>query len=121
MFCHFKSVHLWCDLRICKSVVGSRLISTSTLSHSQYRLPERTRILSSGAQILVRAGPSQSVRTRVSMATAGETFFLDEFAVRQWDDPNYSGTRISFSKTDFIERIHEFHSKARLHHLFPGS
>ncbi|EIE18622.1 flagellar associated protein [Coccomyxa subellipsoidea C-169] len=45
------------------------------------------------------------------MAIAGETFFLDEFAVRQWDDPNYSGTRISFSKTDFVEKIHEFHSK----------
>jgi hypothetical protein len=25
---------------------------------------------------------------------------------RQWDDPNYSGTRISYDKAAFVERIH---------------
>ena len=35
---------------------------------------------------------------------AGETFFLDAFAVRQWDDPNYSGSRISWDKADFVKR-----------------
>ena len=45
------------------------------------------------------------------MAT-GETFFLDEFAIRQWDDPDYSGTRISYSKADFVEKLHNFHAKA---------
>mmetsp|Transcript_29396 Transcript_29396/g.75998 ORF Transcript_29396/g.75998 Transcript_29396/m.75998 type:complete len:289 (+) Transcript_29396:115-981(+) len=34
-----------------------------------------------------------------------ETFFLDEFAQRQWDDPNYSGTRISFDKAEFVARV----------------
>ena len=28
----------------------------------------------------------------------GEAFFLDGFALRQWDDPNYGGTRVSFDK-----------------------
>jgi len=37
----------------------------------------------------------------------GDTFFLDDFAIRQWDDPNYSGTRISFDKAEFVKRVHE--------------
>lgn len=37
----------------------------------------------------------------------GDTFFLDNFAVRQWDDPNYSGTRIDFDKAEFVARVHE--------------
>lgn len=36
----------------------------------------------------------------------GDTFFLDDFAVRQWDDPNYSGTRISYDKAAFVETVH---------------
>ena len=35
---------------------------------------------------------------------AGEVFFLDEFAVRQWDNPNCSGTRISFDKAEFVAK-----------------
>ncbi|KAK9904840.1 hypothetical protein WJX75_003595 [Coccomyxa subellipsoidea] len=45
------------------------------------------------------------------MTTAGEMFFLDEFAIRQWDDPNYSGTRICYSKSDFVEKLHDLHAK----------
>lgn len=44
------------------------------------------------------------------MALAGDVFFLDSFAIRQWDDPNYSGTRISFDKAEFVRRIHEAHA-----------
>jgi hypothetical protein len=25
----------------------------------------------------------------------------------QWDDPNYSGTRVSFDKATFVQRVHE--------------
>jgi hypothetical protein len=35
----------------------------------------------------------------------GDTFFLDNFAVRQWDDPNYSGTRIQYDKAEFVEKV----------------
>lgn len=45
-------------------------------------------------------------------ALSGDIFFLDEFAIRQWDDPNYSGTRISGDKGQFVKRIHELHSEA---------
>ena len=42
---------------------------------------------------------------------AGPVFFLDAFAGRQWDDPSYSGTRVSFDKAEFVARIHELHSQ----------
>lgn len=37
----------------------------------------------------------------------GDTFWLDSFALRQWDDPNYSGTRISYDKAAFVQTVHE--------------
>lgn len=42
----------------------------------------------------------------------GDMFFLDDFAARQWDDPNYSGTRISFDKSKFVETVHELFKKS---------
>ena len=41
----------------------------------------------------------------------GDVFFLDEFAIRQWDDPRYSGTRIDGDKQAFVDEIHRQHSK----------
>ncbi len=35
---------------------------------------------------------------------AGDVFFLDAFAGRQWDDANYSGSRIAWDKADFVRR-----------------
>jgi hypothetical protein len=34
----------------------------------------------------------------------GDVFFLDEFADRQWDDPNFSGTRFSCDRKAFVDR-----------------
>jgi hypothetical protein len=36
----------------------------------------------------------RAAASRTAMALAGPVFFLDDFAIRQWDDPNYSGTRM---------------------------
>ena len=38
---------------------------------------------------------------------SGDTFYLDNFAIRQWDDPNYPGTRIDFDKAEFVAKVHE--------------
>ncbi|KAK9807835.1 hypothetical protein WJX72_010616 [[Myrmecia] bisecta] len=46
-----------------------------------------------------------------SKLLAGDVFFLDEFAVRQWDDPSYSGTRLHFDKAEFLERVHHHHAQ----------
>lgn len=41
----------------------------------------------------------------------GDTFFLDEFADRQWDDPKFSGTRMTCDKKQFVQRVHDlFHA-----------
>jgi len=49
--------------------------------------------------------------TRAAMARpaqpaqpSGDVFFLDAFALRQWDDSDYSGTRIAWDKADFVKR-----------------
>lgn len=39
----------------------------------------------------------------------GDTFFLDEFADRQWDDPNFSGSRFSCDKAQFVDKVHAAH------------
>mmetsp|Transcript_12985 Transcript_12985/g.37348 ORF Transcript_12985/g.37348 Transcript_12985/m.37348 type:complete len:249 (-) Transcript_12985:1700-2446(-) len=41
----------------------------------------------------------------------GDVFFLDEFADRQWDDPNFSGTRFSCDRKAFVDRVHQVAEK----------
>lgn len=58
------------------------------------------------------AGNRHSVRSVATMAApqlAGDVFFLDSFAIRQWDDPNYAGTRIAGDKAEFLRKVHEAH------------
>ena len=40
----------------------------------------------------------------------GDVFFLDEFAMRQWDDPKYGGTRIAYDKAAFVREVHALHA-----------
>lgn len=42
-------------------------------------------------------------------ALVGDVFFLDDFAIRQWDDPSYQGTKITYDKADFVKKVHEYH------------
>ena len=34
-----------------------------------------------------------------------DMFFLDPFATRQWDDMDYSGTRLTVDKRKFLEEV----------------
>lgn len=56
-----------------------------------------------------------STRSVVAMASdlAGDVMYLDGFAIRQWDDPHYSGTRISYDKAEFVRKVHEYHKEGR--------
>eukprot|EP01024_Parvocaulis_polyphysoides_P069846 TRINITY_DN85845_c0_g1_i1.p1 TRINITY_DN85845_c0_g1~~TRINITY_DN85845_c0_g1_i1.p1 ORF type:complete len:236 (-),score=30.60 TRINITY_DN85845_c0_g1_i1:334-936(-) len=36
---------------------------------------------------------------------SSKTFYLDEFAIRQWDDPDYQGTKIQYDKQKFVEEV----------------
>ena len=49
--------------------------------------------------------------TTSATTSQGEYFFLDAFAERQWDDPNYKGGRISASKEVFTQRVNEHYAK----------
>ena len=42
---------------------------------------------------------------------AGDTFFLDDFALKVFDPDTASGTSISFDKADFVRVVHEHHAK----------
>ncbi len=48
-------------------------------------------------------------------AAAQQTFFLDEFAHKQFNDvnPDYSGTRIHVDSADFVARIQQYHDYGR--------
>ena len=91
----------------------------SALTASLRRLANPRRVSASGTLV-----PSIQTRSRVStsvpllMAASAssssdglvtDTFFLDDFAMRQWDDPNYGGTKIDFAKADFVKRVHDAH------------
>jgi hypothetical protein len=46
----------------------------------------------------------------MSALISGNIFFLDSFAMRQWDDPAFAGTRMTGDKTDFVRRVHAHHA-----------
>lgn len=64
------------------------------------------------AQISIKnTSRPKEARCLDASACMGGVFFLDKFAIRQWDDPNYSGTRIQGDKQHFIDEIHRQHSQ----------
>ena len=53
-----------------------------------------------------RARPVAASRSAMAQPAqpSGDVFFLDAFALRQWDDSDYSGTRIAWDKANFVKR-----------------
>ena len=63
--------------------------------------------------LMTNASSSKSSNTVVDERTLStDIFFLDDFAIRQWDDPNYSGTIIAHDKIDFVRKIHDYHTSS---------
>ena len=58
-------------------------------------------------------GCTQTAASSATLASMGDVFFLDEFASRQWDDPDYSGTSIEGNKQEFVDEVHRQHRHAR--------
>ena len=54
-------------------------------------------------------GRTQIAASPATTASMGDVFFLDEFAIRQWDDPDYSGTSIEGNKQEFMDEVHRQH------------
>jgi hypothetical protein len=63
--------------------------SSVALRHSSRPLLARARALSAAPRRAAAAPPRA-----MEASLAGPVFFLDDFAIRQWDDENYSGTRM---------------------------
>lgn len=111
-----------CDLQISRSVYcllrsqppfqnPLKALSARNNSIETDIFPSSSRRAQGGAQ-----GGTKLCSNTCSMTVAGDSFFLDEFALRQWDDPNYSGTRISYSKDGFVRKVHDYHSKVKAQH-----
>ena len=75
--------------------------------------PTALRLRTPRTSVVLRPSPRPAPRTMASTPTSdlyGSTFFLDGFAMRQWDDPTYSGTRLVGDKADFVQKVHAFHA-----------
>jgi hypothetical protein len=58
-----------------------------------------------------RLAPRRQSQARRPIAMAqplisGDRFWLDTFCLRQFDDPNFAGTRVKYDKKEFVDRIH---------------
>jgi hypothetical protein len=103
-------------LTLCDALVGPRSLTehmfASTRSAAAARcsllLPTRT---PSRTHVPHSSTTSTSTPAAAMAASSallhGGTFFLETFALRQWDDPGYSGTRLAFDKAQFVARVHE--------------
>ena len=95
-----------------------RALLTRTFAHHHHRggvvgaVLERQRAGDRRARRPLARGSSGWGRRTRAMASDGlvtDVFFLDDFAIRQWDDERYSGTRIAFDKAEFVKRVHDAH------------
>ena len=60
----------------------------------------------------LRHAASSASSSRMELP-AGDTFFLDDFAARQWLDPSYSGTKLEGGLAEmaaFVARVHDLHA-----------
>ena len=77
-------------------------IQTRTVASSAIAGRYSSRIRSSNLSL------SAASRTRL-LTMSTPTFTLDEFVLRQFDDPNYSGAKIDYDKPAFEAEINKLH------------
>ena len=96
----------------------ARAVSSAAFAFtaSLRRLASPRRVVAAGT-LVPPARPTRRPATTAPMASSPsssglvtDTFFLDDFAMRQWDDPNYGGTKIDFDKAAFVARVHDAHA-----------
>ena len=96
----------------------ARAVSSAAFAFtaSLRRLASPRRVVAAGT-LVPPARPTRRPDTTAPMASSPsssglvtDTFFLDDFAMRQWDDPNYGGTKIDFDKAAFVARVHDAHA-----------
>jgi len=66
--------------------------------------------------------PRSTFSSKSKMAASlisGETFFLDHFALRQWQDSGFAGTRMDCDQQEFVDKVHS-HFKSGGENLVEG-
>ena len=63
-----------------------------------------------GLRVLTLLKPLAPARLLVTMsAAAGHTLVLDSFCLKQFDDPEYTGTRVAYDKAAFEAKVNALH------------
>lgn len=107
-----------CSAQRCSrlSITHSAPSHTSTHTHTQagcpppqcYGQPRQWPTSAPDNRSHLISHKGRTTRASASMAAqqlpAGDVFFLDEFAVRQWNNANCSGTKIDHDMADFVAR-----------------
>ena len=62
---------------------------------------------------VARSSASSRLASRLLSMSAAHQFVLDPFALRQWDDPAYTGTKIDYEKAAFQAKINEFYESGK--------
>lgn len=95
----------FCNPSSSSSYLSSRKSSSNNTNNKTKKKRAKT--------LMTNASSSKSSNTVVDERTLStDIFFLDDFAIRQWDDPNYSGTIIAHDKIDFVRKIHDYHTSS---------
>lgn len=91
------------------SIAGTQLAASGALIYCARMLVQRHWLPRSGVQCVAAGSRSRCVTmaAQLDKLLHGDVFFLDAFALRQWDDPAYGGTRIAYDKAAFVARVHE--------------
>lgn len=50
-------------------------------------------------------------RLLVTMSAASHTLVLDSFCLKQFDDPEYTGTRVAYDKVEFEAKVNALHTE----------
>jgi len=74
--------------------------SVLTSVHFSRRTPRHSCVKMSSIPDSIETAESDEVK---------RTFFLDDFARRQWNDPHYGGTQISYDEEKFVQHVEAAH------------
>ena len=64
-----------------------------------------------GTSALLRRSHLLGSRIALLSMSASQTFVVDPFAFRQFDDPSYAGSRVEYDKDAFAARVEKLHAE----------
>ena len=104
VFIRLKPQHWVPTLALVSRRLHTRSVPAALVCTERIRTAQRSASRRHGAAHRTSPIAASHAAMAHSSPPAGDVFFLDAFALRQWDDSNYSGTRIAWDKADFVKR-----------------